>query len=119
MKILDHHIVDNFGLLGSLEQLVGKDKYEWIIENWSIPKGMFDSIMYEKIGWEAGEMLDVLQKALRETNLKAKSLKNDDLFGIYYGLMPSEKSLENGCRLANYFVFRCSNNGRSLIVVDE
>jgi len=123
MHIYDCGIVDNFNDLKSINDILSNDDYKNMINIWErldqYPKDITElKNLFKK--YESNEpsngWVSDLPKALSELSKYTKSLLDDDLFGIYYGLIPVQDCTGY---LPSYFIFRCSNNGRSLIISER
>ena len=117
MKYYQCGIIDNFSTLKSLEDILGADKYNLIIKLWG-------SERYEEIEnvinikeRSSDELIFNLVEALKAARFYFDELLKDDLFGIYIGLIPDIDGLPGDGYLKEFYIFRCSNNGRSDIVM--
>ena len=117
MKYFNGYIIDNFSTLKSLQDIFGSDKYNSIIKLWGLQK-------YEEIeniislpSCGCDEKIFALVEALKTARFYFDGLLKDDLFGIYVGLIPDMDVLQSDTYLKEFYVFRCSNNGRTDIVM--
>ena len=120
MYICDDYIVDNVDVLKPVKELIKGSVYDKLLLLWGSDK-LHD---YKKIAKSAEEtptsadyIVTPFANALYELRDQKKSLLSDDLYGIYAGLVPEAQN--DTCRLPVYFIFRCSNNGRSLIISEK
>ena len=112
----DNGIIDNYRVLREVRDMIEPSGYDrllcvWGSENWKD---------YEEIAlaYRSGEPEDITHEfaeALFELRQHKSSLISDGLFGIYVGLVPL-KEFPDDCILPTYFIFRCRNNGRTLVI---
>lgn len=117
----DEGIIDNFNCLKSVSDVIGKESYNELIQLWKdqtsesklleFLNGITRSDCPPNVYW-----ICPLCEALCEISSMAEELLKDELFGIFIGLYPIQDPNDNSCYLPAYFIFRCSNNGRSLIM---
>jgi len=111
----DRNIVDNTETLVSVKKDLGKS-FNILISLWKDTpdkKSYYDFFLKTK--YNKSPFQDALIKALEYTSKEAKDLISDDLFDIFIGVSAVNDTSGN-TYLPYFFIFRCSNNGRSLIV---
>jgi hypothetical protein len=121
MNIYDNGIVDNYGILKDVRDILGAELYDKMISVW----GSDDKAEYLELASEADatehppdDISDDFAEALYATRREKASFMRDDLFGIFVGLVPLS-IIPDDCYLPRFFLFRCSNNGRSVLVSDQ
>lgn len=124
-------LIDNLGILRSVEDIVGKDIYSSIIGYWALNN--YEAMEKALRNWVEsnnsafitsfiGEiLLNEFINTLRTLKHEFQSFMNDDLYNIYVGLDHTgiEDATQSDCRLKPYFIFRCGNNGRTDLITFE
>ncbi|WHH57189.1 hypothetical protein [Petroclostridium sp. X23] len=111
MYVYDSNTIDNYNVLKNVKDEIGESNFNNLIMTWK--RGISSEFETFLFGSEFSYVRELIN-ALNATIDIAESLVSDGLFGIYIGLVP-ENNIDD-TYLPVYFIFRCTNNGRSTIV---
>jgi hypothetical protein len=113
MKIIyDYEICDNLEVLNSFGAVLGLERYHQFIGLWVHKEYTKIIDLFIESGFEN---TNELKKFLKVVQSELFSLIEDKIIGIFFGLIPTE--ISDCHRMKYYFIVRCINNGRTMLIM--